>query len=79
MLPKGDLKLQTQFSYAIPDVDDRRTGIAYNTYTDAGGSEKRFVVSQFATVYTRKAFPCFDEPEYKARPPCIASELACMW
>lgn len=46
------------------DVIDRR-GIYRTTYEESL-SEKYLINTQFQPTYARKAFPCFDEPRFKA-------------
>lgn len=39
----------------------------YKSYYNSAGNERRKVVSTFfSPIYARKAFPCFDEPKFKA-------------
>lgn len=46
------------------DVIDRK-GVYRSKYTDSLGL-RRMITTQFQPTYARKAFPCFDEPKYKA-------------
>lgn len=61
--PEGDYTLSMSFSSAIRT--DKK-GLYMSTYFDEDG-EKHFIATTFmAPTYARMAFPCFDEPEYKA-------------
>lgn len=62
-LPIGSYKLSMDFSSKIrTDLK----GLYMSTYFDDNG-DKRFIATTFmAPTYARMAFPCFDEPEYKA-------------
>lgn len=46
------------------DVVDRR-GVYRSKYTDSLGL-RHIITTQFQPTFARKAFPCFDEPKYKA-------------
>ena len=47
-------------------LDGRLRGIYRSTFTDADGAEQHLVVTQFEATDARRAFPCWDEPSFKA-------------
>lgn len=64
-----DLKLSVFYELTIEydanvDIIDRR-GVYRSKYTDSLGL-RHIITTQFQPTYARKAFPCFDEPKYKA-------------
>ncbi|CAF4606554.1 unnamed protein product, partial [Rotaria sp. Silwood2] len=49
------------------DISDRMTGFYRNKYTTPDGKEIRYgACTQFEPAYRRRAFPCWDEPNFKA-------------
>ncbi|XP_049870005.1 aminopeptidase N-like isoform X2 [Pectinophora gossypiella] len=75
----GDRLVLTLASALKPDVDyilelsfegpisNSLTGFYKSTYTNANKEEKQLGVTQFEPTYARAAFPCFDEPGFKAK------------
>jgi len=62
VVPKGRNTLFLSFSYTLRDGMD---GFYRSTYTE-NGVEESLAATQFEANSARKAFPCFDEPGYKA-------------
>lgn len=57
--------LEAQFAYPIAGVSTG-AGILKGTYQDTAGMSWDIVFSQFQPAGARLAFPCFDEPTFKA-------------
>ena len=47
-------------------LNDKLVGFYPSTYTDSDGGERTIGATQFESTHARRAFPCFDEPAYKA-------------
>ena len=47
-------------------LDGRMRGFHRFFYKDRGGNERAFATTQFGSTDARRAFPCFDEPDFKA-------------
>jgi len=47
-------------------LNDRLHGFYRSTYTDVDGNTQTIATTQFEAPNARRAFPCWDEPEYKA-------------
>jgi len=47
-------------------LNDELSGFYRSKYKTRDGQEKYMATTQFEAPYARKAFPCFDEPSYKA-------------
>ncbi|HEX2227365.1 MAG TPA: M1 family metallopeptidase [Candidatus Binatia bacterium] len=62
-LPPGSYDLQIQFSGIL---NDKLHGFYRSTYKDAQGNEKTLASTQFESTDARRAFPCWDEPAFKA-------------
>jgi len=66
-LPKkvssGNHKLYIEFNGIL---NEDLLGFYRSKYFDEKGNEKYIATTQFEAPYARKAFPCFDEPSFKA-------------
>lgn len=58
-------KVQFVFKF-VGELNDKMRGFYRSQYKDKDGSEKFLASTQFESTYARYAFPCFDEPIYKA-------------
>lgn len=48
-------------------LSDDMTGFYRSSYTNSAGELKWIATTQFQPTYARQAFPCFDEPAFKAK------------
>ncbi|HTN71323.1 MAG TPA: M1 family metallopeptidase, partial [Methylomirabilota bacterium] len=62
-LNPGRWELQIKFSGIL---NDKLHGFYRSTYKDAKGKEKPLASTQFESTDARRAFPCWDEPAFKA-------------
>ncbi|HEY7555853.1 MAG TPA: M1 family metallopeptidase [Candidatus Binatia bacterium] len=62
-LAAGSLKLAIRFSGIL---NDKLHGFYRSTYKDANGNDKPLASTQFESTDARRAFPCWDEPAFKA-------------
>src|SRR6266508_2718524 len=62
-LPSGLGELQISFSGIL---NDKLHGFYRSTYKDANGREKPLASTQFESTDARRAFPCWEEPAFKA-------------
>ena len=62
-LPTGAGVLEIAFTGVL---NDHLQGFYLSKYKDASGTEHRIATTQFEHSYARQAFPCWDEPSFKA-------------
>ena len=62
-LEEGPAELTLRF--AAP-VSSGLLGYYRSTYVDENGAQRVLAATQFEAPHARRAFPCFDEPEFKA-------------
>src|SRR5437763_13471661 len=62
-LNPGRWELRLTFSGIL---NDKLHGFYRSTYKDANGKEKALASTQFESTDARRAFPCWDEPAFKA-------------
>jgi len=62
-LGKGKWRLKVPFTGIL---NDELKGFYRSTWTDAEGKTHVIATTQFEATDARRAFPCFDEPEFKA-------------
>lgn len=59
----GAARLNLSFSGTL---NDQLRGFYRSTFTDADGDERVIATTQFESTNARQAFPCWDEPDFKA-------------
>ena len=59
----GDHLIEIEFRGTL---NDRLRGFYRSTYHDADGNERVIATTQMQSTDCRRAFPCWDEPEFKA-------------
>jgi puromycin-sensitive aminopeptidase len=62
-LAEGPCTLKIQFDGIL---NDKLRGFYRSTYVDNDGTERIIATTQMQATDCRRAFPCWDEPEYKA-------------
>ncbi|MBI3457745.1 MAG: M1 family metallopeptidase [Candidatus Rokubacteria bacterium] len=62
-LEPGEWRLRLRFTGTL---NDRLRGFYRSTYKDAAGHPHALAVTQFESTDARRAFPCWDEPAFKA-------------
>ncbi|MEI8190307.1 MAG: M1 family metallopeptidase [candidate division NC10 bacterium] len=62
-LPPGPWRLAIAFTGIL---NDKLRGFYRSTFTAAGGAKEMLAVTQFEATDARRAFPCWDEPAFKA-------------
>ena len=62
-LPPGGYRLMLGFEGIL---NDKLHGFYLSKFRDDDGEEHRIATTQFESTDARRAFPCFDEPDFKA-------------
>ena len=62
-LPPGPLRVHLGFAGGL---NDRLRGFYRSTFVDDAGVEQVLATTQFEATDARRAFPCWDEPDFKA-------------
>jgi len=62
-IPAGPAELHCRFSGIL---NDQLRGFYRSTFTDVDGFEQVIATTQFEATDARRAFPCWDEPDFKA-------------
>lgn len=62
-LDVGQATVHTSFSGIL---NDKLVGFYRSTFTDPDGVTRTIACTQFESTHARRAFPCWDEPEFKA-------------
>ncbi len=63
-LPPGDAVVSLRFR---GQLNDKLRGFYRSTFTDDDGNDRVIATTQFEATDARRAFPCWDEPDFKAR------------
>lgn len=61
--PAGAATLHASFRGVL---NDKLVGFYRSTFTDDDGNERTLACTQFESTHARRAFPCWDEPAFKA-------------
>ena len=62
-IPAGPVEIHASFEGTL---NDQLRGFYRSSYTDDDGVEHTIATTQFQSTDARRAFPCWDEPEWKA-------------
>lgn len=62
-IPAGKWQLKIKFTGTL---NDKLHGFYRSKYKDSQGNEKYLATTQFEATDARRAFPCWDEPDFKA-------------
>jgi puromycin-sensitive aminopeptidase len=63
VISAGSLRIHLEFSGSL---NDRLRGFYRSTFVDDSGAERVLATTQFEATDARRAFPCWDEPDFKA-------------
>ncbi len=63
VLPKGGAVVELAFTGIL---NDKLKGFYRSTWTDEDGADHTIATTQFQSTDARRAFPCWDEPDFKA-------------
>jgi puromycin-sensitive aminopeptidase len=59
----GPWRLEMAFT---GELNDKLVGFYKSTFTDDDGAKRTIAVTQMESTHARRAFPCWDEPDFKA-------------
>ena len=62
-LEPGELQISCSFA---GELNDQLRGFYRSTFVDEDGEVRTIATTQFESTNARRAFPCFDEPDFKA-------------
>ncbi len=63
ILDPGEINLSISYTGIL---NDKLRGFYHSTFDDSDGITQSIATTQFESTDARRAFPCFDEPEYKS-------------
>uniref|UniRef100_A0A915PS54 Aminopeptidase n=1 Tax=Setaria digitata TaxID=48799 RepID=A0A915PS54_9BILA len=63
-IPPQKVKVSMDF---VGELNEKMRGFYRSSYKDTDGKEQYLFATQFESTFARLAFPCWDEPIYKAR------------
>merc|ERR550532_2071879 len=64
--PRRGKKFSVRLKFEY-ELSQSLEGFYLSTYKDKDGQERRLATTHFEPTYARRAFPCFDEPQLKAK------------
>ncbi len=62
-VPAGQARLEITFEGSF---NEQLVGFYLSRFSDAEGNDAKLATTQFEATHARKAFPCWDEPSFKA-------------
>src|SRR5690606_30798194 len=62
-VPAGSHTMHARFT---GELNDKLVGFYRSTFTDDAGATRTLACTQFESTHARRAFPCWDEPAFKA-------------